>query len=57
MGEVNYSLFYCYSCIRGILCCLFAEFRDHPELEREDVLASLNFAKLYLSGHSIKEVA
>ena len=31
--------------------------KDHNELEREDVLASLNFAKLYLSGHSIKEVA
>jgi uncharacterized protein (DUF433 family) len=31
--------------------------QDHPELEREDILASLNFAKLYLSGHSIKEVA
>jgi uncharacterized protein (DUF433 family) len=30
---------------------------DHPELEREDVLACLNFAKLYLMGHSIKEVA
>lgn len=30
---------------------------DHPELEREDILASLNFARLYLSGHSIKEVA
>ena len=30
---------------------------DHQELEREDILASLNFAKLYLSGHSIKEVA
>lgn len=30
---------------------------DHPELEREDILASLNFVKLYLSGHSIKEVA
>ena len=30
---------------------------DHPELEREDILASLNFAKLYLSGHSIEEVA
>lgn len=30
---------------------------DHPELEREDILASLNFAKFYLSGHSIKEVA
>jgi len=30
---------------------------DHPELEEEDILASLNFAKLYLSGHSIKDVA
>ncbi len=30
---------------------------DHKELEREDILASLNFAKLYLSGQSIKEVA
>jgi uncharacterized protein (DUF433 family) len=30
---------------------------DHKELEREDILASLNFAKLYLSGHSIKDVA
>lgn len=30
---------------------------DHPELEREDILASLNFAKLYLSGRSLKEVA
>lgn len=30
---------------------------DHPELEKDDILASLNFAKLYLSGHSIKDVA
>ena len=30
---------------------------DHKELEKEDILASLNFAKLYLSGHSIKESA
>lgn len=30
---------------------------DHKELEREDILASLNFAKLYLSGHTIKDVA
>ena len=29
---------------------------DHKELEREDILASLNFAKLYLSGHSLKEI-
>ena len=29
---------------------------DHKELVREDILASLNFAKLYLSGHSLKEM-
>lgn len=30
---------------------------DHPELEREDILASLNFAKLYMAGRSINELA
>ncbi len=30
---------------------------DHQELEKEDILACLTFAKLYLSGHSIKEEA
>jgi uncharacterized protein (DUF433 family) len=30
---------------------------DHKELEREDILASLKFARLYLSGHSLKDVA
>lgn len=31
---------------------------DHPELEKEDILACLHYAKLSLSGHSIKgEVA
>jgi uncharacterized protein (DUF433 family) len=30
---------------------------DHPELDKEDILACLNFAKLYLSGHSINDVA
>jgi uncharacterized protein (DUF433 family) len=30
---------------------------DHPELEKEDIFASLNFVKLYLSGRTIKEVA
>jgi len=30
---------------------------EHPELEKEDILASLNYAKLTLSGVSIKEVA
>jgi len=29
---------------------------DHKELEREDILASLKFARLYLSGHSVKDV-
>jgi uncharacterized protein (DUF433 family) len=29
---------------------------DHPELEREDILASLDYAKLSLSGRSINEV-
>jgi len=30
---------------------------DHPELEKEDILASLNYAKLNLSGKPIKDVA
>lgn len=30
---------------------------DHPELEKEDIMASLKFVKLYISGHSINEVA
>ncbi|MBU0489685.1 MAG: DUF433 domain-containing protein [Bacteroidetes bacterium] len=30
---------------------------DHPELEKEDILACLHFAKLYLSGNPIKDVA
>lgn len=30
---------------------------DHPELEREDISAALNFVKLYLSGRTTKEVA
>jgi uncharacterized protein (DUF433 family) len=30
---------------------------DHPELEKEDILASLKFAKMYLSGQSISNVA
>ena len=30
---------------------------DHPELEKEDILASLNFLKLYLSGKTINELA
>ncbi len=30
---------------------------DHPELEREDIFACLQYAKLTLSGHNIKAVA
>ncbi len=30
---------------------------DHPELEKEDILASLDYAKIALSGRSIREVA
>jgi uncharacterized protein (DUF433 family) len=30
---------------------------DHPELEREDILASLDYAKISLSGRPIQEVA
>ena len=30
---------------------------DHKELEREDILAALNFVKLYLAGQTIKVVA
>jgi len=30
---------------------------DHPEIEKEDILACLHFAKLFMSGHPIKNVA
>ena len=30
---------------------------DHPELEKNDLLAALSYAKLSVSGHSIQEVA
>lgn len=30
---------------------------DHPELEKDDILAALSYAKLSVSGHSIQEVA
>jgi uncharacterized protein (DUF433 family) len=30
---------------------------DHPELEKEDIWASLKFARLFLAGHSIKDIA
>lgn len=30
---------------------------EHPELEKADIQASLNFAKLTVSGHSLSAVA
>ncbi|WP_395053900.1 DUF433 domain-containing protein [Flavobacterium sp.] len=30
---------------------------DHPELEKDDILACLKFAKMYLSGQTIQNVA
>lgn len=30
---------------------------DHPELEKEDILASLYYAKLSISGDFLKEVS
>ena len=30
---------------------------DHPELDKEDILASLKFAKMYLSGQSIQSIS
>lgn len=30
---------------------------DHPELEREDILAGLNYAKMLVSGRAINEAA
>ena len=56
-------------CIRGmrwpvevILDMLGAEMtnieilEDHPELEKEDILAALQYAKLLSSGKTLKEV-
>jgi uncharacterized protein (DUF433 family) len=30
--------------------------QDHPELEKEDIIASLQYAKLLASGKTLKEV-
>lgn len=30
---------------------------DHPELDKEDILACINYARLHLSGASLKDVA
>lgn len=29
---------------------------DHPELEKEDILAALRFARMSVSGHSLIEI-
>jgi len=29
---------------------------DHPELEKDDIVAALNYAKIMLSGRSLSEV-
>lgn len=29
---------------------------DHPELEKEDILASLKFAKMYMSGQPLQGI-
>jgi uncharacterized protein (DUF433 family) len=31
--------------------------KDHPELEPQDILAALNYAKIVMSGKSLHEVA
>ena len=31
--------------------------QEHEELEREDIQACLNYAKLMVSGHSLRDVA
>ena len=31
--------------------------REHPELQKEDIQACLNYAKLTVSGHSLGDVA
>jgi uncharacterized protein (DUF433 family) len=30
---------------------------EHPELEKEDIQAALNYAKLAVSGHGLRDVA
>ena len=67
---INPSICYGKPCIRGmrwpvdvILDLLSSEMsvedilRDHAELEREDIIASLQYAKLLASGKSLSEVA
>lgn len=57
-------------CIRGmrwpvevILDMLQAEMSfeeildDHPELEKEDILASLQYARFLVSGHALQNIA
>ena len=67
---INPSICHGKPCIRGmrwpvdvILDMLSSEMsvedilRDHAELEREDIIASLQYAKLLTSGKSLSEVA
>jgi len=67
---INPSICHGKPCIRGmrwpvdvILDLLSSEMsvddilRDHAELEREDIIASLQYAKLLASGKSLSEVA
>lgn len=30
---------------------------DHPELEKEDILASLQYARFLVSGHALQNIA
>ena len=30
---------------------------DHPELEKEDILAAINFARLLVSGETVRSAA
>jgi uncharacterized protein (DUF433 family) len=30
---------------------------DHPELEKEDIIACINYARLSVSGQALKDVA
>lgn len=67
---INSNICHGKPCIRGmrwpvevVLDLLLSEMtieeilEDHPELEREDILASLEYAKLLVSGKSVNVVA
>lgn len=67
---INTEICHVKLCVRGIRwlvevildlmgSCMTQEeiLEDHLELEKEDILACLNFAKLFMSGHSIQNFA